>query len=300
VFVLAVPCFASVLTWQGDAGTGWNSGTVASNTNWTDGTASPGDQRKPAAGDVLVFNTGGTYSGDLTLGGATVDVDGITVGDGADHLGQANFGVLNRILGSSGKIRLGAGGLTASMFRETALPNETIPDEARNIRFNTDIELTTSTTIRRLGNFGVGAKTRQLYIDGVISGGTLENPVNLVIDNAGLGSGNRGVHFTRSNTFIGDLTVNGTLLLDKADGFGASTNLVRIGTGAYIHMYCRRILHRCSTGQAVTIGRWRGTSPEVRPARRSTCWEAVGGGSSLREVTRASWTASICARGPGW
>jgi len=120
LFVLAVPSLAAVLTWQGDAGTGWNDGTVASNTNWTDGTASPTDQRKPAAGDVLVFNTGGIYSGDLTLGGAAVDVDGITIGDGVDHLGQADFGVLQRILGSNGKIRLGAGGLAASMLRDTA------------------------------------------------------------------------------------------------------------------------------------------------------------------------------------
>ncbi|MDZ7616523.1 MAG: hypothetical protein U1E05_05920, partial [Patescibacteria group bacterium] len=72
---LAVAPRPSVLQWEGDAGTGWNNGTNAVDTNWTDGTTAPGDQVKPMSGNDLVFTRAGTYSGDLDLGGANFELN---------------------------------------------------------------------------------------------------------------------------------------------------------------------------------------------------------------------------------
>jgi hypothetical protein len=223
--VLALPAHAGVLTWEGDVGTGWNDGTVGSNTNWADGTS----HRKPSSGDTLVFNTSGIYSGDLTLGG-TVEVAGIMVGDGTDHLSPANFGA-NRVLGSGGTLRLGAGGLTVSMYN-VALN----PESGRNISFSTNIELMTGTFIRRLGTQGSGANSRRLMIDGVISGGSSTSPVSLLLDSSGVGSHNQAIVLTRSNTFVGDVTVKGPLELNKANGFGDPSNVVKLDTNSYLAM----------------------------------------------------------------
>lgn len=229
---LAAAPASSVLHWQGDAGTGWNDGTVGVDTNWTDGTASPGDQRKPATGVDLVFTSAGTYSGTLNLGGAAFDLNSITIGAAASATdgGPSDFGVTNRILASNGLIRLGAGGLTATMV------NVTTADEARNVAINADVELTADMTIRRNTAYGTGNKNRTLSFGGVISGGSVGNPLDLVISNAGTSSTNQSISFQQANTFVADVNLSGVLAVYNAAGLGHASNTYTLNQGVYLQM----------------------------------------------------------------
>ncbi len=229
---LAVAPRPSVLQWEGDSGTGWNDGTDAVDTNWTDGTTAPGDQVKPMSGNDLVFTSAGTYSGDLDLGGATFELNSITIGQAGNTLegGLSDFGVTNRVLASNGLIRLGAGGLTVTMMGNTD------ENEPRNIRINADIELTADTTIRRNTNFGEGSRNRSLYFGGVISGGSVENPLELVIDNAGTGSANKAIRFEKANNFVANVDLNGVLIVSNAAGLGHPSNTYTLNQGVYLQM----------------------------------------------------------------
>ena len=231
---LAAAPASSVIYWQGDVGTGWNDGTVGVDTNWTDNTAAPGDQRQVLSGSDVVFTSAGTYTDTLDLGGVTYDLNSITIGQETDLSdgGLSDFGATNRILASNGSIRLGAGGITATMVGTTAA------DEARTVTIAANIELTADTTIRRNTEFGSGNRNRSLQFTGVISGGSVAAPLNLVIDNAGTSTDNRSIRFYGANTFVADVQLNGVLSVNNAAGLGDPSNTYTLDKNVYLQMNC--------------------------------------------------------------
>lgn len=101
---------AATLYWTGSVSTNWFD-TDGGNTNWRNAL---NEQVLPTDGDDLVFTSAGTYTGNLTLGGATITLNSLTVGDPTDRSlgGLSDFGVDMRVLATNGTIRFsGAGGL---------------------------------------------------------------------------------------------------------------------------------------------------------------------------------------------
>lgn len=108
--VPVTPLEAATLYWTGNVGSNWFD-VDGVNTNWRN---AANEQVLPTNGDDLIFTSAGTYTGNLTLGGATITLNSITVGDPNNRLpgGLSDFGVDMRVLATNGTIRLsGAGGL---------------------------------------------------------------------------------------------------------------------------------------------------------------------------------------------
>ncbi len=230
--VVAMPCFAAVLVWEGNVGTGWNDGIVGSDTNWTDGTTAPGNQVKPLPGDDVVFTSAGAYTGTLDLGGATFELNSITIGQVGDNSqnGPSDFGVLNRVLASNGTIKLGAGGLTATMVAATD------PVAARNVLIDAKIELTTNMTIQRNTPYNVAYQDRHLKFNGVVSGGSVGAPLNLNIHNEGTGSDHCAIHLNNANTFVANVDLKGATAVYHAQGLGHGSSTYTLNPGVYLQM----------------------------------------------------------------
>ncbi|MDZ7617407.1 MAG: PEP-CTERM sorting domain-containing protein, partial [Patescibacteria group bacterium] len=156
----------------------------------------------------------------ITIGQVGIILDG----------GLSDFGVTNRILASNGLIRLGAGGLTATMVDVTSA------DEARNVAINANVELTTDMTIRRNTAYGTGNRNRTLSFGGVISGGSVGNPLDLIISNAGTSSTNQSISFQQANTFVADVNLSGVLAVYNAAGLGHASNTYTLNQGVYLQM----------------------------------------------------------------
>ncbi len=230
---LCSPAFAFELRWVGDAGTGWFDD-VGGNTNWYDSTNLT-DNATLTAGDDLVFLASAIYPavGDLTLGGATIALNSITVGAPGDTAagGPSDFGLSYRNLGKEGTIQLGAGGLTAHMaYGATGYggPGATV----RNIRFNTDFELSVDTFFKTTLPTAP-YNTLRPYLGGEISGGTEATPIDLVMSTPNGGSGrNMAIYYEQPMpNFVGTLSLTGTNVFEKSgDIWGHSSTVVKLST----------------------------------------------------------------------
>ncbi|MDY0164933.1 MAG: PEP-CTERM sorting domain-containing protein [Thermoguttaceae bacterium] len=216
-----VPCFAATITWTG-AGDGAN-WTV--NGNW--------DDDVPTSGDDVVFTSAGAYTGDLNLGGATFELNSITIGQLGDSAkdGLSDFGVLNRVLASNGSIKLGAGGLTATMVGNV--------DEVvhRSVSLDVNIELTGDMTIQRYTTYNASNQNRHLTFNGVISGGSVGDPLNLNVHNhAGTASDHAAIHFNNANTFVANVDLKGATVVNHAQGLGHAASTYTLHPGVYLQM----------------------------------------------------------------
>jgi len=232
IVALWVPAFAVTLTWEGDVGTGWFDD-VSGDTNWS------GDAL-PAAGYDLVFTSAGTYAGDLTLGGQTIALNSITVGSPGDTAagGPSDFGVSYRNLGTNGTIQLGAGGLTSHMAYGATSYNGA-GATVRNIRFNTDFELSVDTFFKTTLP-AAPYNTRRLYLGGEIRGGTTANPIDLVMSTPNGSSGtNMSIwHYNGMPDFVGTLSLSGTQIFDDSSAiWGDPSNVVKISTSGTTNGY---------------------------------------------------------------
>ena len=180
---------AASLSWEGDTGSQvlWTEGVVGTDTNWTDGVGvPPADQVNPGVGDDLTFLGSGDYTnGPLDLNGLTYEISGITVGKAGD-IPESTFGG-DRILASNGLIQLGSGGITSDQLVG-----------GEDISFNANIELTNdnaTTTISKTTTV-----SNYLYLNGVISGGTVADPTHLSLSSPGINSG-RAIRLTEKQYF---------------------------------------------------------------------------------------------------
>lgn len=232
VLLLVSPGSAGTLTWEGDVSTNWFGGVAGTNTNWRN---QAGQQVLPVAGDDLVFTSTGTYTGDLTLGGTTIALNSITVGAPGDTAmgGPSDFGVSVRNLATNGTIQLGAGGMTvyfAYGTQDYALGN------TREIRFNTDLQLTASTFVR--GIFASNTyrhANRRIYLGGNISGGSPGSPITFELSSPNGGDGtSKAIQVERAMpNLYAALKLNGTTTFTSTGAiWGDPSNEVHLSIGA--------------------------------------------------------------------
>jgi hypothetical protein len=232
-----VPGRGDTLTWEGDVSVNWFEGVVGSNTNWHN---SAGQQVLPTTGDDLVFNKNGAYSGDLTLGGVTITLNSITVGDPTNRTpgGMSDFGVDLRTLATNGKIRLGAGGL--HVYFPDGVVNYEATGNTRNYRFNTDFEFTANSAVQGHLSPTLQWKNRQIFLGGELSGGSLANPITLELSTTNGGDGETKAIFVEKAmpNLYGTLRINGANSFSGSTAiWGAPSTTVQLSTGGTTNAY---------------------------------------------------------------
>ena len=231
----AVSGHAATLYWTGNVSTNWFD-VDGANTNWRNALD---EQVVPTAGDDLVFTSEGAYGGNLTLGGATITLNSITVGDPNNRSigGPSDFGVEMRVLATDGTIRLGAGGLDVEFPDGVTVYAE---GNTRNYRFNTDFEFLTDSQIRGYVNIDAHWKLRQVFFGGEISGGTAADPITLEISTSDGSQGTTKAFFFEESmpNVYGTLRINGvSTYAGSSDIWGDPSTKVELSIGGIRNAY---------------------------------------------------------------
>ncbi len=250
IAALCGPAFAVTLNWVGDVSNNWFDGTAGVDTNWS------GDAL-PTAGDDLVFlgpSSGAAYGGALNLGGNTIAANSITVGAPGDTApGQSSdFAPLvsppttyTQTLATNGTIQLGAGGLTMHMAAGPGTVYNAPDGTYRNIRFETDFELTDSTAFFKSvlpssTTPNAKWKTRQLQFGGQIRNASGVSSVDLesICPDGGSGTMFAFVFEQGLADFAGTLSLSGAQDFRQQNlMWGDPSTVVKLSTGGPTNVY---------------------------------------------------------------
>lgn len=218
---------AATLTWEGSLDSNWFSSN-GSVTNWRDENQ---QYALPSANDDLVFTSSGTYSGPLTLGGASIALNSIRVGVAGNS--ASSIFSLDQVFSSNGTIQLGVGGLTAYMPDATATG-------ARNVHFNADFQLATDSFVRSY-LLGSTPAQRQVHLNGQVSGGNSGSPITFELSSPDGGAGNTKAIIVANPMpgLYGTLKLNGATYFSATSGaiWGDPTTAVHLSSGGDKNVY---------------------------------------------------------------